>query len=151
MLQNELQAEKLKPACEEENSSVPKINGDDEKIHMPYYDNKLSASRCKSPDCKQLTHAYCGRCQKHLCFNRKRNCFQAYHGNLVQGSNGKDEKVHLPYHDLKSSASRCKLPKCKNLTHAYCNICQKNLCFSKQRNCFAAYHDCSRENSINYI
>lgn len=52
-----------------------------------------------------------------------------------------DGKKHMPYHDDKKSGSRCKFPKCKQLTHVYCNRCQKHLCFTKKRNCFAAYHD----------
>lgn len=51
-----------------------------------------------------------------------------------------DEIRHWPYHDDKNSASRCKLPKCKNLTHVFCEKCQKHLCFTSKRNCFVAYH-----------
>lgn len=51
----------------------------DEIGHWPYQDQKHSASRCKLPPCKNFTHVYCGKCERHLCFTRGRNCFVAYH------------------------------------------------------------------------
>lgn len=55
------------------------------------------------------------------------------------------EKRHMPFHDKKRSASRCKLPKCKLLTHVYCEKCEKHLCFNKDRNCFVAHHETIKE------
>lgn len=51
----------------------------DETGHWPYQDEKLSASRCKRPNCKGFTHVFCGKCKRYLCFTRNRNCFVVYH------------------------------------------------------------------------
>lgn len=50
------------------------------------------------------------------------------------------EIKHQPYHDDKKSGSRCKFPKCKQLTHVFCKDCAKYLCFTRKRNCFSTYH-----------
>lgn len=47
--------------------------------HWPVHDTKKSASRCKNENCKQFTHVYCEKCDKHLCFTSSRNCFKDYH------------------------------------------------------------------------
>lgn len=47
--------------------------------HWLMYDRRNSRSLCKMPKCGMLTHAFCSKCNKHLCFNRDRNCFRQYH------------------------------------------------------------------------
>lgn len=50
---------------------------------------------------------------------------------------------HMPYQDdvEKTSASRCKFPKCKYFTHVFCKDCgNKYFCFTRKRNCYSAYH-----------
>lgn len=91
--QNDLQLKKQKcadilqmPVISMDNSSLKNSQraneGDEESFkngHWAYHDKKNSASRCKLPTCKYLTHVFCEKCEKHLCFTRERNCFVAYH------------------------------------------------------------------------
>lgn len=47
--------------------------------HMPNYDEKKEATRCKMPYCTGKTHVFCDKCNIHLCFVPHRNCFKASH------------------------------------------------------------------------
>jgi hypothetical protein len=47
--------------------------------HMPNYDAKKEATRCKLPGCSGKTHVYCDKCQVHFCFVSQRNCFKYAH------------------------------------------------------------------------
>ncbi|CAG5017496.1 unnamed protein product [Parnassius apollo] len=47
--------------------------------HLPEYDQKKEATRCKNPGCKGKTHVYCLKCEIHLCFTGERNCFRKFH------------------------------------------------------------------------
>ncbi|KAL7396481.1 hypothetical protein ABVT39_006460 [Epinephelus coioides] len=47
--------------------------------HMPNYDEKKEATRCKMPNCTGKTHVFCDKCNIHLCFVPQRNCFKAAH------------------------------------------------------------------------
>ncbi|KAL7880514.1 hypothetical protein SRHO_G00027680 [Serrasalmus rhombeus] len=47
--------------------------------HMPNYDEKKEATRCKMPKCTGKTHVFCDKCNIHLCFVPQRNCFKAAH------------------------------------------------------------------------
>uniref|UniRef100_A0A3B4VA40 PiggyBac transposable element-derived protein domain-containing protein n=1 Tax=Seriola dumerili TaxID=41447 RepID=A0A3B4VA40_SERDU len=47
--------------------------------HMPNYDEKKEATRCKKPYCTGKTHVFCDKCNIHLCFVPHRNCFKAAH------------------------------------------------------------------------
>ncbi|XP_047510428.1 piggyBac transposable element-derived protein 3-like [Pieris napi] len=47
--------------------------------HLPEYDKKKEATRCKNPECKGKTHVYCLKCEIHLCFTSERNCFRIFH------------------------------------------------------------------------
>lgn len=48
--------------------------------HFPlYYDDRKEAARCKKIDCKGRTRVKCSKCQVHLCFTKKHNCFFDYH------------------------------------------------------------------------
>lgn len=47
--------------------------------HMPNYDEKTEATRCKRPCCTGKTHVFCDKCNIHLCFVPHRNCFKAAH------------------------------------------------------------------------
>ncbi|CAH0401630.1 unnamed protein product [Chilo suppressalis] len=47
--------------------------------HLPEYDQKKEATRCKNPGCKGKTHVYCLKCEIHLCFTSERNCFPKFH------------------------------------------------------------------------
>lgn len=43
------------------------------------FDNKISRSRCKLPGCRNSTHAFCGKCEIHICCSTSRNCHRAFH------------------------------------------------------------------------
>ncbi|KAM3625846.1 uncharacterized protein V6R79_018497 [Siganus canaliculatus] len=47
--------------------------------HMPNYDEKKEATRCKKPHCTGKTHVFCDKCNIHLCFVPHLNCFKAAH------------------------------------------------------------------------
>lgn len=47
--------------------------------HLPEYDKKKEATRCKKTGCKGKTHVYCKKCEIHLCFTSDRNCFRTFH------------------------------------------------------------------------
>ncbi|KAL2089767.1 hypothetical protein ACEWY4_014455 [Coilia grayii] len=47
--------------------------------HMPNYDTKKEATRCKLPGCSGKTHVYCDKCKVHFCFVSQRNCFKYAH------------------------------------------------------------------------
>lgn len=47
--------------------------------HMPNYDTKKEATRCKLPGCSGKTHVYCDKCNVHFCFVSQRNCFKNAH------------------------------------------------------------------------
>jgi Transposase IS4 len=51
----------------------------DGRDHMPQYDVKKEASRCKRQCCYGKTHIYCDKCQVHYCFVPGRNCFAIAH------------------------------------------------------------------------
>ncbi|XP_031358741.1 piggyBac transposable element-derived protein 3-like isoform X1 [Photinus pyralis] len=53
----------------------------DKYDHLPQYDDKKEASRCKNQDCKSRTHIYCQKCKVHLCILKGRNCFSKFHSN----------------------------------------------------------------------
>ena len=42
--------------------------------HLPNYDGRKESTRCKG-----RTHVYCDKCNVHLCFTSKSNCFSAFH------------------------------------------------------------------------
>lgn len=48
-------------------------------MHMPQFDARENAMRCKFEGCTGKTHFYCKSCKVHLCIVKKRNCFEAYH------------------------------------------------------------------------
>lgn len=48
--------------------------------HMPRYDTQKEATRCKYQGCvKGRTHVFCRKCNVHLCFTTKSNCFEKFH------------------------------------------------------------------------
>lgn len=47
--------------------------------HMPNFDNKKEATRCKLPHCSGRTHVFCDKCKVHYCFVPTRNCFMNAH------------------------------------------------------------------------
>lgn len=47
--------------------------------HWVKFDKKHSRSRCKMSGCKNFTHAFCTKCEIHLCCSVNHNCFLAYH------------------------------------------------------------------------
>lgn len=49
--------------------------------HLVDFDQNQSRSRCKLPGCKGFTHAFCIKCDTHLCCIQKRNCFLVHHTN----------------------------------------------------------------------
>lgn len=59
-----------------------KMNPDlrfDKFDHWAKIDDKNSRSRCKILGCNSITHVFCTKCNVHICFTRKRNCFFNYH------------------------------------------------------------------------
>ena len=47
--------------------------------HLPtYHENR---GTCKNPDCKGKIHMFCMKCKVHLCCEKNRNCFVAFHQN----------------------------------------------------------------------
>ncbi|XP_050293817.1 piggyBac transposable element-derived protein 3-like [Anthonomus grandis grandis] len=47
--------------------------------HMPQFDDKKEATRCKVAECKGRSHVFCEKCRVHLCINKNRNCFLTFH------------------------------------------------------------------------
>jgi hypothetical protein len=47
--------------------------------HLPLWDEKEHATRCKNDQCKGKTHTYCKKCNIHLCFTKVKNCFESFH------------------------------------------------------------------------
>lgn len=47
--------------------------------HLPQFDQKKDATRCKNKCCKGKTHVFCLKCNVHLCLSSKRNCFFEFH------------------------------------------------------------------------
>lgn len=47
--------------------------------HMPQFDNKKEATRCKMVGCKGRSHVFCDKCNVHLCLLKNRNCFLSFH------------------------------------------------------------------------
>lgn len=48
--------------------------------HLPKYDKNKEATRCKYEECKTgRTHVYYAKCNVHLCFTTKSNCFFEFH------------------------------------------------------------------------
>ncbi|XP_060840869.1 piggyBac transposable element-derived protein 3-like [Rhopalosiphum padi] len=47
--------------------------------HLPNYDGRKESTRCKNTGCKGRTHVYCNKCNVHLCFTSKSNCFSVFH------------------------------------------------------------------------
>lgn len=45
--------------------------------HLPVTTEKFH--RCKKPECKGKTKFSCCKCKVHLCLDKKKNCFYAYH------------------------------------------------------------------------
>uniref|UniRef100_A0A667Z5P7 PiggyBac transposable element-derived protein domain-containing protein n=1 Tax=Myripristis murdjan TaxID=586833 RepID=A0A667Z5P7_9TELE len=57
-------------------STVPPDVRKDGLDHFPTWETRQRCKHCKGGNC---THVYCGKCKVHLCLNKDRNCFQAYH------------------------------------------------------------------------
>jgi hypothetical protein len=47
--------------------------------HLPQLDGSKEATRCKYEGCKGRTHVNCIKCNVHLCFTTKNNCFFDFH------------------------------------------------------------------------
>ncbi|XP_042558961.1 piggyBac transposable element-derived protein 3-like [Clupea harengus] len=52
--------------------------------HMPNYDEKKEATRCKLPGCSGKTHVYCDECKVHFCFVSQRNCPQKIRAKVTE-------------------------------------------------------------------
>lgn len=61
-----------------ERRPIPEVQSD-MLDHMPNYDAKKEATRCKLPGCSGKTHVYCDKCKVHFCFVSQRNCFKNAH------------------------------------------------------------------------
>lgn len=51
-----------------------------------------------------------------------------------------DRFDHMPQHDEKKEASRCKNQNCKGRSHIICEKCLVHLCINRNRNCFSEFH-----------
>ncbi|XP_072392146.1 uncharacterized protein [Diabrotica undecimpunctata] len=47
--------------------------------HIPEFNSKKEATRCKNTDCNGSSHVFCTKCKIHLCLIKARNCFAAFH------------------------------------------------------------------------
>lgn len=61
--------------------------------HWVEFDRKPSRSRCKFFGCKNFTHAYCCKCDVHLCCSVNHNCFRAFHTPLKSVKSAKTAKL----------------------------------------------------------
>ncbi|MCL4149497.1 UNVERIFIED_CONTAM: hypothetical protein GTU68_003642 [Idotea baltica] len=52
----------------------------------------------------------------------------------------KDSVGHWPMIMQGTERPRCKMPNCNGRTNVYCNKCNVNLCFKKEKNCFYMFH-----------
>ncbi|XP_031625438.1 uncharacterized protein LOC116342086 [Contarinia nasturtii] len=57
--------------------------------HWVEFDKKYSRTRCKMDGCKKSTHAFCTKCEIHLCSSVNYNCFRSFH------TLKKEEKVNV--------------------------------------------------------
>jgi len=55
----------------------------DQTSHYPKYDGKKKATRCKENNCAGKTHVVCKKCNIHLCFTPKKDCFYNFHNKLI--------------------------------------------------------------------
>lgn len=60
-----------RPSC-----SVPLDVRRDDIDHFPTWETQ---QRCKHCTGNHFSHVYCEKCKVHLCLNKERNCFSAYH------------------------------------------------------------------------
>ena len=51
-----------------------------------------------------------------------------------------DNCQHMPEHDQKKEATRCKYNRCNQRSHIYCIKCNVHLCLNRERNCFSNFH-----------
>jgi len=54
----------------------------DQTSHYPKYDGKKEATRCKENKCTGKTHVVCRKCNIHLCFTPKKDCFYNFHNKI---------------------------------------------------------------------
>lgn len=59
--------------------------------HMPNYDEKKEAARCKMPYCTWNIFVFCDKCNIHLCFVPHWNCLKAAHW---KWNNETHENIH---------------------------------------------------------
>ena len=65
----------LKPKCTSKRTSADARH--DGVDHQPLWSDKRQ--RCKYSCCEALSYVKCVKCNVHLCLNKERNCFTAYH------------------------------------------------------------------------
>lgn len=47
--------------------------------HFGAFDSNNDSTRCKLEGCTQKTRVFCEKCNVHICFNQKNNCFKIFH------------------------------------------------------------------------
>ena len=55
---------------------IPPKTSQDEIAHWPVF---LAKGRCKKPGCTGIVMTACEKCNVHLCFTPKKNCFKDFH------------------------------------------------------------------------
>lgn len=63
------------PPRKRKTTGVPPDVRKDGLGHFPTWDTRQRCKQCTG----HFTHVYCQKCRVHLCLNKDRNCFQAYH------------------------------------------------------------------------
>lgn len=65
-----------KKGCEQRPSIVLQMDLLD---HMPQHTDSNQPTRCKNTGCHGRSRIYCDKCNVHLCLQKERNCFSAFH------------------------------------------------------------------------
>lgn len=65
----------------------------DNKSHWAVHYQKVIRSRCKMLNCSCFTPYYCSKCEIHLCFTPKRNCFFSFHNSPTESNETKQQPI----------------------------------------------------------
>lgn len=58
-----------------------RVNGQ----HMPQFVDLKNPNKCRREGCKGKTRVQCMRCELFLCLHKRKNCFAAFHGEVIAG------------------------------------------------------------------
>lgn len=71
-------------------------------------DRKNSRTQCILLGCNHLTHAFCTKCQVHLCFNQNRNCFRLFHEPTARSTTHQRKRKQIKFDVERSPSKRLK-------------------------------------------